>query len=54
MLLCFDEILMTRGFQRTVLTDSQCLSKRENHLRVVEGAAYKVRYRPGAGKLRNG
>jgi hypothetical protein len=40
------EILMTHGFQRTGLTASQFLPEREDHVMGVEGAAYKVRYRP--------
>ena len=36
------------------LTSSQRLPERDDHVMGVEGAAYKVRYRPGAGKLRNG
>jgi hypothetical protein len=35
------------------LTSSQWLPEHEDHVMRVEGAAYKVRYRPGAGKLRN-
>ena len=45
---------MTHGFQRNGLKNSHCLPEREDHLLRVEGAAYRVRYRPGAGKLRNG
>jgi len=36
------------------LTSSQWLPEREDHVMGVEGAVYKVRYRPGADKLRNG
>jgi len=36
------------------LTFSQWLPEREVNVVGVEGAAYKVRYRPGAGTLRNG
>ena len=35
------------------LISSQWLPEREDHVMAVVGAAYKVRYRPGAGKLRN-
>jgi len=45
---------MSHGVQKTCLTSSQWLPEREDHMTVVEGGAYKVRYRPGAGKLRNG
>jgi hypothetical protein len=38
--------MRTRGFQRTGLTASEYLPEREDHLVVVEGAAYKPRYRP--------
>jgi len=33
---------------------SQWLPERDDHVMGVEGVAYKVRYRPGAGKRRNG
>ena len=36
------------------LTSSQWLPERDDHVMGVEGVAYKVRYRPGAGKRRNG
>ena len=36
------------------LTSSQWLPERDDHMIVLEGAAYKVRYRTGAGTLRNG
>jgi hypothetical protein len=36
------------------LTSSQWLPEREDRVIGVEGATYKVRYGPGAGKLRNG
>jgi hypothetical protein len=42
------------GFQRMGLTSSQWLPESEDHVTGVEGAAYKVRYRPGAGTFRNG
>jgi hypothetical protein len=45
---------MTLGVKRICLTCSQWLRKREDNVMCVEGAAYKVRYRPGADKLRNG
>ena len=45
---------MTHGFQRMVLTSSQCLPEREEHVVNVEGAAYKVAVPTGAGKLNNG
>jgi len=35
-------------------TSSQWRPERDDHVLGVEGAAYKVRYRPGADKLRNG
>jgi hypothetical protein len=35
-------------------TCSQWLPERDVHVMCAEGAAYKVRYRPGADKLRNG
>jgi len=36
------------------LTSSQWLPQRDDHVKSVEGAAYKVQYRPGAGTFRNG
>jgi hypothetical protein len=36
------------------LTCSQWLPERDDHVMGVEGAAYKLPYRPGADKLRNG
>jgi hypothetical protein len=36
------------------LTSSQCLPEREDHLTVVVEAANRVRYRAGAGIVRNG
>jgi hypothetical protein len=45
---------MTYVFQWIVLTSSQLIPEREDHVTGVEGATYNVRYRPGAGKLRNG
>jgi hypothetical protein len=36
------------------LTSSQWLHEREDHVMSVEGAAYKMRYRSGAGTFRNG
>jgi hypothetical protein len=41
-------------FKGYVSQDSQWFPKREDHVMGVEGAAYKFRYRPGAGKLHNG
>jgi len=46
--------MMTYGFQWMGLTSSQWLPERDDHVMGVEGAAYKVRYPPGADKLRNG
>ena len=40
------EIFMIHGFQRIGLTSSQWLPAHEDHVMGVEGAAYKVRYRP--------
>jgi hypothetical protein len=37
---------MTLGFQRIGLTFSESRPEREDHVMGVEGAAYKVRYRP--------
>jgi len=36
------------------LTSSQWLPERDIHVLGVEGAVYKVRYRPGTDNLRNG
>jgi hypothetical protein len=46
--------MTTYEFQEMDLTYSQWLPEREEHLVGVEGAAYKLQYRPGADKLRNG